>query len=201
MASKRNTTTDHDDIRRRAEEHDGKPASVRGTENSTFLEHVSTLHVRVTIVVATHNRRKQLQASLPRHLVLPERPPVIVVDNASTDATAEGLDGVTVIRLERNRGGAGRNVGVEAARTPYVAFSDDDAWWEPGALDLAADLLDAHPRLALVQAQILVGPEERLDPELCRDGVLAAPRGRRATRSPAAVVRGLRRRRAALGLS
>jgi hypothetical protein len=33
MASKTNTTTDHDEIRRWVEEHDGKPSSVRGTEN------------------------------------------------------------------------------------------------------------------------------------------------------------------------
>jgi hypothetical protein len=32
MASKSTTTTDHDEIRRWVEEHDGKPASVRGTE-------------------------------------------------------------------------------------------------------------------------------------------------------------------------
>ena len=31
MGSKSNTTTDHDQIRRWVEEHDGKPASVRGT--------------------------------------------------------------------------------------------------------------------------------------------------------------------------
>ncbi|WP_127131561.1 hypothetical protein [Georgenia sp. SYP-B2076] len=34
MASKSHTTTDHDEIRRWVEEHDGKPASVRGTERS-----------------------------------------------------------------------------------------------------------------------------------------------------------------------
>jgi hypothetical protein len=33
MASKTNTTTDHDEIRRWAEEHDGKPAIVKGTED------------------------------------------------------------------------------------------------------------------------------------------------------------------------
>jgi hypothetical protein len=31
MASESNTTTDHDEIRRWVEEHDGKPATVRGT--------------------------------------------------------------------------------------------------------------------------------------------------------------------------
>ncbi len=33
MASDTRTTTDHDEIRRWVEEHDGKPASVRGTES------------------------------------------------------------------------------------------------------------------------------------------------------------------------
>jgi hypothetical protein len=32
MASKTNTTTDHEEIRRWVEEHDGTPATVRGTE-------------------------------------------------------------------------------------------------------------------------------------------------------------------------
>ena len=32
MASETKTTTDHDEIRRWVEEHDGRPASVRGTE-------------------------------------------------------------------------------------------------------------------------------------------------------------------------
>ena len=33
MASEAHTTTDHDEIRRWVEEHDGKPASVTGTED------------------------------------------------------------------------------------------------------------------------------------------------------------------------
>jgi len=33
MASNSTTTTDHDEIRRWVEQHDGAPASVRGTEN------------------------------------------------------------------------------------------------------------------------------------------------------------------------
>jgi GT2 family glycosyltransferase len=43
-------------------------------------------------------------------------------------------------------------------------LTDDDAWWAPGALERAVALLDAHPRLALIQARVLVGEEERLDP-------------------------------------
>jgi N-acetylglucosaminyl-diphospho-decaprenol L-rhamnosyltransferase len=51
---------------------------------------------------------------------------------------------------------------------PYVAFCDDDSWFAPGSLRRAADVLDRHPRLAAVNAHILVGPDERLDPS-CED--------------------------------
>src|SRR4051812_8523983 len=105
----------------------------------------------ITIVVAAHDRPGSLRDSVPRHLALPERPEVIVVDNASREPFTDPR--VHVIRLERNLGAAGRNVGVEAARTPYVAFSDDDSWWHPGALARAVAALEAHPRLAVVQAR------------------------------------------------
>jgi N-acetylglucosaminyl-diphospho-decaprenol L-rhamnosyltransferase len=123
---------------------------------------------RTSIVVASRNRRELLLRTAARHLALAERPRVLVVDNASTDGTAAALGqtypDIAVLRLEHNAGAAGRNHGVRMSDTPYVALTDDDAWWEPSALRRAADLLDRHPRLALVQARILVGPEERTDP-------------------------------------
>jgi len=61
-------------------------------------------------------------------------------------------------------GAAGRNVGVRRTDRPYVALCDDDIWWEPGSLRRAADLLEAHPRLAVVCARLLVGAQERTDP-------------------------------------
>jgi GT2 family glycosyltransferase len=45
-----------------------------------------------------------------------------------------------------------------------VALCDDDTWWEPGSLCRAADLLDAHPRIAVLMARILVGPQLYEDP-------------------------------------
>src|SRR5215210_4038734 len=123
---------------------------------------------RISIVIITRDRRGDLVEALGHLRELPERPHVIVVDNASEDGTPEavrdGFPEVEVIALPENRGPAARNLGVDAAATPYVAFNDDDSWWAPGALSRAADLLDAHPRLALVNGHILVGPEERPDP-------------------------------------
>ncbi|MCF6745564.1 glycosyltransferase [Blastococcus sp. KM273128] len=117
----------------------------------------------VTVVVASRNRRDDLLATLPRH-----EAPVVLVDNASTDGTVEAVrqahPEVTVLPLDRNAGAHGRTLGAARARTPFVAFADDDSWWAPGDLAHAVEVMRAHPRLALLNARILVGPGEQLDP-------------------------------------
>ncbi|OKK03573.1 glycosyl transferase [Streptomyces sp. CB03234] len=137
---------------------------------------------RTTVVVITHNRREQLLGTLDRLAALPERPPVIVVDNASTDGTPEAVarlhPEITVLTPGLNLGAPGRNIGVRHARTPYVAFSDDDSWWEPGSLGRAADLMDRHPRLGLLAARVRVGPDGEPDP--LNDQLAASPLERAA---------------------
>src|SRR3954463_11505602 len=123
---------------------------------------------RVAVVVITHQRRDELLLAVARLLALPERPHVVVVDNGSTDGTSaavrERFPEVELIASPDNLGAVGRNVGVARLDTPFVAFCDDDTWWEPGSLRRAADLLAAHPRLAVVTARILVEPGGREDP-------------------------------------
>jgi GT2 family glycosyltransferase len=123
---------------------------------------------RISLVVLTHNRRARVLETLAKLRALPERCPIWVVDNGSCDGTSDAVraqfSDVHVVRLPDNRGAAGRNAGVAAARTPYVAFCDDDTWWAPGALTRAVALLDAHPRVAVLCARVLVGADERLDP-------------------------------------
>ncbi|MDB5113551.1 MAG: hypothetical protein JWL78_621, partial [Chloroflexi bacterium] len=83
---------------------------------------------RVTVVVVTRDRAGELSRSLTELRRRSPGVPVIVVDNGSSDGSAEMVrsrhPGVQVIALPANRGGAGRNCGVRAARTPYVAFAD-----------------------------------------------------------------------------
>jgi GT2 family glycosyltransferase len=123
---------------------------------------------RIAVVLITRNGRDRIGRALRNLCALPEAPQVVVVDNGSTDGTATHLAGafprVTVLRLPENRGAAGRNAGVAAVDAPYVAFAEDDSWYEPGALARAADVLDAHPRVALVNAHVLVGDERRTEP-------------------------------------
>lgn len=123
---------------------------------------------RLTVVIITRNRREGLLATVARLEDLPERPVIVVVDNGSQDDTVAAVRAkhpdVRLVPLGRNRGAVARDIGVHLARTPYVAFSDDDSWWEPGALARAAELFDAHPRLGLIAARILVGTGRVPDP-------------------------------------
>jgi GT2 family glycosyltransferase len=127
-----------------------------------------TEDLRVAVVVITHQRRDEVLQALARLRALPEQPHVVVVDNGSTDGTAaavaERFPEVELVASPENLGAVGRNVGVARVSTPYVAFCDDDTWWDPGSLRTAADTFDAHPRLAVVTARILVEPGGREDP-------------------------------------
>jgi len=127
---------------------------------------------RVGVVVITHNRCAELDRTLGKLTELPEVPAVVVVDNGSEDATAEMVHTrypqVTLLTPGMNLGATGRNLGVALIDAPYVAFCDDDTWWEPGSLARAADLLDQHPQLAVLTAHIVVEPDGRDDP-ICEE--------------------------------
>lgn len=110
--------------------------------------------LRVSVAVSTYGRAELLPMLLDG-LAVQTLPPdgfeVVIVDDGSTDATAQVLERATtqvpfalrVIRHPRNRGAAaGRNTAWRAASSPVVAFTDDDcvptpAWLEAGLAALA----------------------------------------------------------------
>jgi len=73
---------------------------------------------------------------------------IIVVDDASTDATPAAVEAladrrITLIRHERNRGGsAARNTGIRAGSAPYVAFLDSDDEWLPTKLERQLEVFE-----------------------------------------------------------
>ena len=117
----------------------------------------------VTVVVVTRNRREEVLRTVPRH-----EAPVVLVDNGSSDGTAEAvrrqLPDVRVVELRRNVGARARTIGAQLAGTPFVAFADDDSWWALGALHLAERIMRDHPRLAVLAAQIRTMPGQDIDP-------------------------------------
>jgi GT2 family glycosyltransferase len=117
--------------------------------------------VRSTVVVVTWRGRPHVGRCLDA--LAGQRPhQILVVDNHSTDGTAEILaDHSTrprVLRLPANRGYAG---GLAAAlplvRTTYVAWLNDDAEPEPGWLAALEDALDADPAAAAAGSTLING--------------------------------------------
>lgn len=95
--------------------------------------------------------------------------PVYVVDNASTDGSAElaaGFAGVTVLRQEVNLGFAGgNNVGLRAAMNDgaeAVMLLNQDAELTSGCLSALTDHLKKNPTVAAVQPAIML-PDGRVN--------------------------------------
>ncbi|MGN6666627.1 MAG: glycosyltransferase family 2 protein [Trinickia sp.] len=148
-----------------------------------------SMNTRISAVVLTHNRRNEVMTTVRRLLALPERPAVVVVDNGSTDGTAPALrqqfPDVRVIACDTNLGAAGRNAGLAAVTTDYVAFSDDDTHWSPGSLAHAVQVLDDAPRVAVLSGRVRVGEEAKLDPTCMR--MQASPLARDGLPGPALI--------------
>ncbi|MEA2483543.1 MAG: hypothetical protein QOC55_1490 [Thermoleophilaceae bacterium] len=122
----------------------------------------------VSIVVPTHNRAGRLRALLAS-LSQQDGPPfeVIVVDNASSDATLEAVADadeaglhVRAMHLPRPLGPAvARNRGWRSARGALVVFTDDDVVARPGWLAALA-AAHARDREAVVQGRTEPDPRE-----------------------------------------
>jgi len=77
---------------------------------------------------------------------------IIVIDDGSTDRSAEVARGFPGVRLHRqaNAGvAAARNAGLGLARGQFIAFLDVDDLWLPGKLDKQLRLLESRPEVDL----------------------------------------------------
>ncbi|RRE02163.1 glycosyltransferase family 2 protein [Mycobacteroides abscessus subsp. massiliense] len=126
---------------------------------------------RTSFVIASRNRASELAAVAQRLLDTTEGP-IVLVDNASGDdsvATMRRLQShaqqrLTVVPLCNNLGAVARNIGVAHCDTEYVAFCDDDSWWEPKSIAAAESIFDLHPGVALLAARTIVLPGGYDDP-------------------------------------
>jgi glycosyltransferase involved in cell wall biosynthesis len=115
----------------------------------------------VCVVIPCYNQAHFLGEAIASALEQAYRPlQVVVVDDGSTDATAEIAGRYDAVRCLRqaNRGlPAARNAGLAAGRGEYVVFLDADDRLLPGALETGATALDRHP-----QAAFAVGRHRRI---------------------------------------
>jgi glycosyltransferase involved in cell wall biosynthesis len=110
---------------------------------------------------------------------------VIVVDDASTDATAAVLaqefsSQICAVRLEHRRGAGGaRNAGARLARGEFVGFLDSDDVWLPGKLDAELEVFARFPEAEVVvsDSQNFFAGEPDGSSRFAQNGLLEATRG------------------------
>ncbi len=138
------------------------PARTLGVSRDGDTPAVSS-RPEVSVVIPTRDRlalvREAVSCALGQEGVELE---VIVVDDASTDGTAEALRGIGSERLQvlvrEARGGVSeaRNLAVGAARGEWLAFLDDDDLWAPSRLRIGLEAArDARASLSYTGRVIL----------------------------------------------
>jgi GT2 family glycosyltransferase len=120
----------------------------------------------VSIVIATWNRRLDVLETI-RSVYGQDYPrfEIIVVDNASTDGTADELRAsfpdVKLICLPENRGASGgRNAGMVQARGKYILCLDSDASPEQAPCEPSSDAFEDDPSVGAVNSKSSMPPRE-----------------------------------------
>jgi glycosyltransferase involved in cell wall biosynthesis len=143
--------------------------------------------ISVSIVIPAYNREKYVGNTIKSALAQTLPPDeVIVVDDGSTDRTAEIVSGfgapVRLIQIENTGVGPSRprNVGVAAARSRYIVLLDSDDVLLPEFLATTVSLLSREPALGLVFCRSMVADrtqagESVRTPRRCHDLLDACP--------------------------
>jgi len=134
---------------------------------------------KASIIITTHSRPRLLKRAVESARAAGDEIEIVVVDDASTDETAQvckSLSGIDYVRVERNQGVAGaRNIGLVASRGEYIAFLDDDDTRLPGSLNMQVEILEREPEAGLTYGQAIWGdqdgrPSARSYPSPCPAG-------------------------------
>ena len=115
----------------------------------------------VSVIIPTHNRARLVCKAIESALVQTFRNfEVIVIDDGSTDNTADRLAGYGArikYRHQTQRGrSAARNHGIIIANGRYCAFLDSDDMWLPDTLERQIAELELHPDFGLVHGAVEV---------------------------------------------
>ena len=108
--------------------------------------------MKISVIIPVYNGEKTVARAIDS--VLAQTRPadeVIVVDDGSTDGTAEIIQsyGDKVIYIHQQNAGASvaRNAGIQAASGDWIAFLDADDEWLPKKLKLQSEHLARNPEL------------------------------------------------------
>ena len=105
----------------------------------------------LSVVIPAYNNASTLAEAIAsvRSQIAPRRE-IIVVDDGSSDATSQVVDGIAdrdlrLIRQDNGGPGAARNTGIAAAHGEWIALLDADDVWLPNKLELQFAALSGRP--------------------------------------------------------
>ncbi|SFK33341.1 Glycosyltransferase involved in cell wall bisynthesis [Streptosporangium canum] len=146
-----------------------------------------TSEIDISVIVPVHNCRPYLDRCLTSLLIQRVSREIVVVDDGSTDGSADLLAlyaayhrGVIRVVRQEHSGGAGRprNVGISHARGRYVFFCDADDYLGPEALERMLAMADRNDS-DIVLGKI-VGHDRRAPVSMFRQSAERAPLGESA---------------------
>jgi N-acetylglucosaminyl-diphospho-decaprenol L-rhamnosyltransferase len=126
------------------------------------------IRFKLTVIVVNWNRCDDVIRCVC-HLtkVLGPGSEIIVVDNGSTDGSAERLAALPAIRLIVLGANVGpseaRNVGIRAAGGEHLLFLDSDALLSRHGLERLVTRMDARPDVGVIGCRIVNAATRRLD--------------------------------------
>ncbi len=121
------------------------------------------MSIAVSVVIVSFNARSDLERCLESLRAAPPQASheVLVVDNNSTDRSAESarrVPGVRVIQQATNVGFArANNAGIRASTGTALLLLNSDTIVPPGAIDRLLAALDAEPDVAIVGPRLVDG--------------------------------------------
>lgn len=119
----------------------------------------------VSVIIAAYNAERYIADTLDSIRAQTFRDfEVIVVDDGSTDRTAQIVAGYSEVRCLRQLNSGqpvARNAGIAAARGQFLAFVDADDLWQPAKLEKQVGYLSSHPQTAWIYSDAIVFDSEK----------------------------------------
>lgn len=115
---------------------------------------------KVSVVIPAYNTSSFICTTLRSVLISTFRDlEIVVVDDGSTDATAEMVDAfdsrVRLVRQANAGVSVARNSGIQSSDSELLAFLDSDDVWHPQKLELQLRALEHNPKYAMAYSEFL----------------------------------------------
>ncbi len=113
------------------------------------------MHEKISVIIPVFNGAPFLAEAVNSAILQPETAEVILIDDASTDASWQVMQELSnlhslirIFQLPHNKGAAAaRNLGLQHAREAWISFLDADDYFLPGRFGPFGQLLLRHPDL------------------------------------------------------